>query len=155
MPERLFNLPESIDWKNSMHVGSVLMAATRMMALHHWEEAYQLLGEALASKDYYMKLYQLEVDNMMTQTCIAMGRDDEARQHYSDKVAKYVTQHKATQSDKQFTTMAVALALDGDRTRAEAIYHQLEADRDKYIHQSDVAMSLDLMQWLLDNSHAQ
>ena len=51
--------------------------------------------------------------------------------------------------------MAVALALDGDRTRAEEIYHKLEAERNKYIHQTDVALSLDLMRWLLDNRKAQ
>ena len=47
--------------------------------------------------------------------------------------------------------MAVALALDGDRPQAEEIMQQLEANRDKYIHQTDVAMSLDLMHWLLDS----
>ena len=87
----------------------------------------------------------------MTLTCIAMGRDDEARQHYSDKLAKYVTRHTSTQSDKQLTKMAVALALENDRPKAEAMLHELETGRDKYIHQGDVALSLDLMRWLLDN----
>ena len=87
----------------------------------------------------------------MTQVCIAMGRDDEARQHYSKDIAKYVSRHAPTQSDKQFTAMAVALALDGDRPRAENIVKELEANREKYIHQGDVALSLDLMHWLLNN----
>lgn len=151
MPEHLFILPEPIDWKNSMHVGAVLMTSTMMMALHQWEETYLLLTEALSHKDEYMKLYQLEVECMMTVTCIASGRDDEARQHYSEDVVKHVTIHAATQSDKQLVAMAVALALDGDRPKAETMFHQLEADRDKYIHQGDVAVSLDLMRWLLDN----
>ena len=151
MPERLFALPEPLDWKNSMHMSSVLSSATRMMALHQWEEAYQLLTEACNYKDDYMKLYQLEVENMMTQVCILTGRDDEARQHYTKEVAKYVAMHASTHSDKQFTTMAVALALDGDRPKAEQVTQKLEANRDKYIHQSDVAMCLDLMHWLLDN----
>ena len=155
IPECLFELPQPIDWTNSMHVGAVLMAATRMMALHQWENAYQLLTEALNHKDDYMELYQVETENMMTQVCILTGRDEEARQHYSDKVVKHVTRHAPTQADKQFTTMAVALALDGDRTRAEEIYHKLEAERNKYIHQTDVALSLDLMRWLLDNRKAQ
>ena len=49
------------------------------------------------------------------------------------------------------TAMAVALALDGDRPRAEELLGKLEAERDKYIHQGDVAMSLDLMRWFLNN----
>lgn len=151
MPEHLFNLPEPIDWKNSMHVGAVLMTATRMMALHQWDEAYQLLAEALSHKDNYMKLYQLEVESMMTLTCIASGRVEEARQHYNKDIVKHITRHAATQSDKQLVAMAVALVLDGDRPKAEALFHQLEAERDKYIHLSDVTMSLDLMRWLLDN----
>ena len=151
MPEHLFNLPEPIDWKNSMHVGAVLMTATRMMALHQWEEAYQLLAEALSHKDNYMKLYQLEVESMMTLTCIASGRVEEVRQHYNKDIVKHITRHAATQSDKQLVAMAVALVLDGDRTKAETLFHQLEAERDKYIHLSDVTMSLDLMRWFLDN----
>ena len=151
MPEHIFALPQPIDWVNSMHVGAALLAATRMAAVHQWEEAYRLLTEAHDHSDEYMELYQLEVENMMTQVCIAMGRDDEARQHYSDKVAKHVERHASTQSDKQLTKMAVALALENDRPKAEAMLHELETNRDKYIHQGDVALSLDLMRWLLDN----
>lgn len=151
MPEHIFALPQPIDWTNSMHVGAALMAATRMAAVHQWEEAYRLLTEAHDHSDEYMELYRLEVENMMTQVCIAMGRDDEARQHYSDKVAKHVERHASTQSDKQLTKMAVTLALENDRPKAEAMLHELETGRDKYIHQGDVALSLDLMRWLLDN----
>ena len=151
MPEQLFVLPDPLDWKNSMHVAAVLSSATRMMALHQWEEAYRLLTEASNYKDDYMKLYQLEMDNMMTQVCILTGRDDEARQHYSKEAAKYVAMHAPTQSDKQLTAMAVALALDGDRPKAEQLTQKLESNRDKYIHQGDVTMSLDLMHHLLEN----
>ena len=151
MPERLFAPLQPIDWKNSMHVAAVLLSATRMLAFHQWEDAYQLLTEALNHKDDYMKLYQWEVENLMTQVCIMTGRDDEARQHYAKEIATYVSQHASTQSDKQLTTMAVALALDNDRPKAESLLHKLESDRDKFIHQSDVAMSLDLMHYLLDN----
>ena len=149
MPERLFALPQPIDWKNSMHVGSVLSAATRLLTIHQWDDAHQLLTEALNHKEDYMMLYQLEVENMMTQTCILAGRDDEARQHYTKEVEKHVSQHASTQSDKQLTSMAVALALEGDRPKAEALLQNLEANRNKYIHQGDVALSLDLMHYLL------
>lgn len=151
LPGRLFEVPEPIDWKNSMHVASVLAAATRKQALHQWEESYGLLTEACSHKADMMILYQLELENMMTLACIATGRIDEARQHYTPDVAKHVNRHATTQSDKQLTLMAVALALDGDRPQAEEIMQQLEANRDKYIHQTDVAMSLDLMHWLLDS----
>ena len=155
MPERLFTLPQPIDWKNSMHVGAVLLAATRMTAMHEWEDAYHLLSEALDNKDSYMKLYQLEAEAMMTLVCIATGRDDEARQHYSKDVAQHVSLHASTQSDKLLVQQAVALALDNDRPAAEKKYHDLQAKRDKFVHQGDVAMSLDLMQWLLDNRQIQ
>lgn len=151
MPERLFALPQPIDWKNSMHVGSVLSAATRLLALHQWEDAHQLLTEALNHKDEYMMLYQLEMENMMIQACILSERDDEARLHYTQEVQKHISQHASTQSDKQLTSMAIVLALDNDRPKAEKILHDLETNRDKYIHQSDVAMSLDLMRWLLEH----
>lgn len=155
MPERLFTLPQPIDWKNSMHVGAVLLAATRMIAMHQWEEAYHLLSEALDNKDSYMKLYQLEAEAMMTLVCIATGRYDEARQFYSKEVAQHVSLHASTQSDKLLVQQAVALALDNDRPAAEKKYHDLQAKRDKFVHQGDVAMSLDLMQWLLDNRQIQ
>ena len=155
MPDHLFAMPQPIDWKNSMHVAAVLLSATRMMDFHQWENAYQLLTTALSHKDDYMKLYLWEVKNLMTQVCIITGRDDEARQHYTEDIAKYVTQHASTQSDKQLTGMAVALALEGDRPKAESLLHKLENDRDKFIHQGDVAMSLDLMLWLLDHRQAQ
>lgn len=155
MPERLFALPQPIDWKNSMHVGSVLSAATRLLALHQWEDAYQLLTEALNHKDEYMMLYQQEMENMMIQACILTGRDDEARLHYTREVEKHIGQHASTQSDKQFTSMAIALVLDGDRSKAEALLQNLEANRDKFIHQSDVAMSLDLMHHILTTRQPQ
>ena len=155
MPERLFTLPQPIDWKNSIHVGAVLLAATRMTAMQQWEDAYHLLSEALDNKDSYMKLYQLEAEAMMTLVCIATGRDDEARQFYSKDVAQHVSLHASTQSDKLLVQQAVALALDNDRPAAEKKYHDLQAKRDKFVHQGDVAMSLDLMQWLLDNRQIQ
>ena len=151
MPERLFAMPDPLDWENALHVGAVLLSVTRKMAFHRWEDAYQLLTEAHDNKDSYMTLYQMEIENMMTQVCIFTGRDKEARQHYSKEVAKNVTRNAPTQSDKQLTRMAVALALDGDRPRAEQIFKELEARRDRFAHQSDVAMSLDLMHWLLEN----
>jgi len=151
MPERLFNIPESIDWKSPMHAATVLASATRKQSLHQWEESYQQLSDACSHMSDIMPLYQLELENMMTLACIATGRDEEARRHYTDKVAKYVAHHAPTQSDKQMTAMAVALALDGDRPRAEQLLYKLEFERDKYIHQGDVAMSLDLMRWFLDN----
>ena len=46
--------------------------------------------------------------------------------------------------------IAVALALDNDRAAAEEMYNKLKENRDKYIHQGDVTMSLDIMHWLLD-----
>lgn len=151
MPDRLFELPQPLDWSNSMHVGVIFPALTRMMSLHQWENAYQLLTEACGNKDDMMELYQHELEAIMTLVCIAMDRDDEARQHYSKKVAKHVNLHAPTQSDKQLDAMAVALALDNDRPTAEKMFHDLQANRDKYIHQSDVALSLDIMRWLLDN----
>lgn len=151
MPDSLFELPQPLDWENSMHVGTIFPAATRMMALHQWEEAYQLLTEACDNKDDMMVLYQHEVEAVMTLVCIATGRNDEAHQHYTNDVAKHVNFHASTQSDKQLDAMAVALALNNDRPAAEKMYHDLQANRDKYIHQSDVALSLDLMQWLLEN----
>ena len=150
MPERLFNMPDPIDWKNPMHTATVLASATRKQAKHQWEESYRQLTEACSHKSDIMPLYQLELENMMTLACIATGRDEEARQHYTHDVIKYVTHHASTQSDKQMTTMAVALALEGDRPTAEQLLNKLEAERDKYIHQGDVTMSLDLMRWFLN-----
>lgn len=151
MPDRLFNIPDPIDWKNPLHAAAVLASATRQQAQYHWEESYQQLTEALRHKSDIMPLYQLELENMMTLACIATGRDEEARQHYTDEVAKYVTHHAPTQSDKQMTTMAVALALEGDRPKAEQLLNKLDADHDKFIHQGDLTMSLDLMRWLLNH----
>lgn len=155
MPERLFALPQPIDWENSMHVGATLLAATRMTALHQWDEAHQLLTEALDNRDDYMKLYQLEAESLMVLVCIAMARDEEAREHFTVDVAKHITMHASTQSDKQLMAMAVALALDHDRHKAETLLHKLETERDKYIHQGDVAMSLDIMHHLLSTRQPQ
>ena len=47
--------------------------------------------------------------------------------------------------------MAVALALEGDRPKAEQLLNKLDANRGKYIHQGDLTMSLDLMRWFLNH----
>lgn len=151
MPDRLFELPQPLDMANSMHVGAMFPLVSRMLEQHQWEEAYQLLTEACDYKCFMLVLYQLEIEAIMTLACILTGRDEEARQHYSKDVAKHVGMHAPTQSDKQLVAMAVALVLNNDRPKAEKILQQLETGRDKYIHQSDVILSLDIMRWLLDN----
>lgn len=152
MPADLFELPEQpCDWKDQLFVGNVLLSASRMMNLHQWEEAYELLREAYTHKKDIMPLYLNELNAMMVVSCIATGRDDEARSHYTPKTREYVSQHAPTQSDKRLVAMAVALVLDNDRTAAEEMYNELQANKDRFIHQGDVAMSLDLMRWMLDS----
>ena len=152
MPADLYQMPEEpINWKDPMCTITVLLASSRLMNLHQWEEAYRLQAEAYAHKGDIIPLYVNEINGLMTVTCIATGRDDEARQHYDKETRDYVSHHAPTQSDKRLTAMAATLALDNDRPAAEEMYRQLQADRDRFIHQGDVAMSLDLMQWLLDN----
>ena len=152
MPADLFEQPEQpCDWKDQLFVGNVLLSASRMMNLHQWEEAYELLREAYTHKKDIMPLYLNELNAMMVVSCIATGRDDEARSHYTPKTQEYVSQHSPTQSDKRLVAMAVALVLDNDRTAAEEMYNELQATKERFIHQGDVAMSLDLMRWMLDS----
>ena len=150
MPLHLFVCPEPVDWKNSLHVAVMLTATFRTMNLMQWEDAYQQLNEALLHKDDIIPLYMSEINCMMILTCIATGRDDEARQYYDQKTKDYVNRHAPTQSDKCLVKFAVTLALDNDRTAAVKIYDELKEKRDEFIHQGDVSMSLEVMQWLLD-----
>ena len=155
MPEDLYDLPEQLgDWKDPLYVGNRITSVSRLMNLHQWEEAYHLLTEMLRNKNDIMPLYVNEINCMMTVLCIAMGRDDEAKRYYDKTTTNYVNQHAPTQSDKRLVKFAAALALDNDRPEAEKIYNELLADRDKFIHQGDVAMTIDLMQHLLDCRNA-
>ena len=152
MPADLFELPEQpCDWKDQLFVGNVLLSASRMMNLHQWEEAYELLREAYTHKKDIMPLYLNELNAMMVVSCIATGRDEEARKHYNKSTKDHVALHASTQSDKRLVAMAVALVLDNDRTAAEEMYNELQATKERFIHQGDVAMSLDLMRWMLDS----
>lgn len=151
MNERLFVLPDPIDWKNSLHMSSLALTVCRMMNRHQWEEAYCLMTTVMPHKGEMIPLLQMEFECLMVLVCIATRCDDEARQRYDKNTAKYAKQYASTQSDKQAVVMAATMVLDGDRAKAEQMLRQLESRRDRFIHQGDVDMNLDIMRWLLDN----
>ena len=150
LPDRLFDLPESIDWHNSMQVSNVGIAVSRLINHREWEAAYNLLSEALTHQDKILPLYRMEFKGLMTLVCIATGRLDKAREHYDDKIKRYVERFTSTQSDKMLISMAAALELDGDRPKAEQLLHKIEKNRDKYVIQGETKMAIDLMHWFLD-----
>ena len=153
MPERIFALPQPIDWANSMHVGTVLGAITRMLAVHQWEEAYDKLSEAIDAKDRILKLFYNELAIEMVFICLVTGRTDEAQKLYTADLRKYVNTFSRTQSGKQRIAFTAKLLLDNNPEEAQKLLCNLKERQNQYLLQGETLMDVEIMEWLW-NKHS-
>ena len=152
LPEAMFPQKEGIDWHDALQTNWQLMAITRMVNQHHWEDAYARIHEAMAEKKHIIKLFQLELTLEQIFVCLATGRKDEAHECYNKEMRKYVSQFKKTHSSKQRIHFAATLLLDDKRDEAEAILNKVKEHRQDYVLQGEVDMDIELMEWMLENS---
>ena len=150
LPEDMFRETKDVDWSDALQANWQLMRLARMENLHQWDEAYQLLSEALRQKKHIVRLIQMELESEMVFVCLATDRIDEAREHYAKDIRKYVQQFAKTQSSKQRILFAVSLLMDHKKDEALQMLESLKANRQNYLLQGEVAMDINLMEWMTE-----
>ncbi len=148
LPSSFFDRQEKVDWGDGLQANWQMMVVARMENLHQWEEAYNLLSEALSEKEKIPGLFLLEMECEMVFVCLVTGKINEARHLYTDKLKTYIKTYLNTQSSKQRITFAVTLIMDGKKEEARQMLSNLKQTRHQYVLEGEAEMDIDLMEWL-------
>ena len=149
LPAEWFPHPSTTDWADGLQANWQMMAVAHFENRHDWDTAYELLADAMDHRTKLLGLFQNELTAEMFFVCLATGRTDEARHYWTDDIATYVRKYARTQSSKQRILFAKALLLDADPASAHTLLDALKERKEQYLLQGEVAMDLELMQWLL------
>lgn len=151
MPDEWFEWKTDINYKNPLEVSIPIMHASRLIDEMRWEEAYSEFQHLYNHKADIMQLYVNEITCELAYCALLTGRKEEAEALLDDKLRKYIDTYKKMMSAKQRLLCAIALYLENDRKKGEAIYSSLESNSDQYLLQGEVKSDLALMKNLLDS----
>lgn len=149
LPAEWFPHPSTTDWADGLQANWQMMVLAHFENRHDWDTAYELLADAMDHRTKLLGLFQNELTAEMFFVCLATGRTDEARHYWTDDIATYVRKYAKTQSSKQRILFAKALLLDAGPASAHTLLDALKEREEQYLLQGEVAMDLELMQWLL------
>ena len=155
MPEELFDLGDEIDYSDPLQCNVELMHLSQILDRGEVEKASEKYNE-LMLLDAHDMLPMLATEARIEQafTCLSTGDKEMAQKILNDKkLMNYIKIHAGVMSSKQRLLMAKALILDGDRSKAQAIYDKVVANRDSYLMQGEVACDIDLMKQLLEREN--
>lgn len=149
MPESMFEVPPTVDYKNPLEVSLPLMAASRQLDMGHIEAAYDSFSELYAHRSEIMQLYVKEIACELAYCAMATGRLEQAKELLDKELMKYIETYRKFMSSKERLLCAVELCLHNDRPAAIKIYENLLSRRSEYLLQGEVASDLELMRTLL------
>ena len=149
LPEEWFYSDGTPDWSNGLEANWRLMGATRLLAQHRWQEAYDELSAALCSEDRIMKIMLMELKCELTYACLMLGKTAEAQTHFDSELQTYAAKYSSTQSGKKRLLAAWKLVAEGDRAGAEAELDYLRTHRDDYLIRGEADMDISLTEHLL------
>jgi len=151
VPATMFDDNTPVDWSDDIQANWQLMVVSRLEDQRRWEDAYQLLSEAVTAKGI-LPIIDNELRLEMIFVCLVTGRVDEARALYTDRLKQYLHQYMPTQSGKQRVQYAITLLLDHDPAAAHTLLATLRTHRGDYILQGETTMDLELMEELRELS---
>lgn len=149
MPDEWFEWNPEINYKNPLEVARPMMHASRLIDEMEWESAYQEFEELYGHKNDIMSLYITEIACELIFCALVTGRKDRAEEILDEKLKKYITGFSKVMSSKMRILCAVALYIENDREKAEAIYKSLKAAESDYLLQGEVKSDLAIMQKFL------
>jgi len=150
LPATMFNDDAPIDWSDGIQANWQMYVIARMEAEHRWEDAYQLISQALAD-ERLLPLIAIELKLDMAFVCLLTGRKDEAHALYDDQLQSYAQRFSRTQSSKQRIIFTVTLLLHEQTSEALAILNNMKAHRNDYLMQGEVATDIELMEHIYAN----
>lgn len=151
MPEYLFSNPKDIDYKNALEVSIPLMYSSRLIDQKKYEEALSDMETLYAHKDEIMPLYVKEIACELVFLYLRTGNIEEAEKLLDKDLRKYIETYRKMMSSKERLLIAIALYLDKDKEKAEALYKTLKARKDEYLLQGEVESDLHLIEDMLSS----
>lgn len=150
MPDQLFLYPEDIDYKNALEVSIPLMHASRLIDRMEYDAAIKEIESLYAHKGEIMQLYVKEIACELAFLYLRTGRIEEAEKLLDKDLRKYINMYRKMMSSKERLLIAIALYLDKDKVKAQELYENFNARKDKYLLQGEVKSDLALIEDMLN-----
>lgn len=151
LPRSLFATDGEPDYKDPFQYAVVNMEAAALMDGGDMEGAHRMLETLHSHRKETMPLLAREVACELLFTSLVTGREEQAHQLYTKELAQYIRQYRNTMSSKERILFAVALFMEHDRPKAEAIYNKLRQRQAGYLMQGEVLSDLAIMEQILGN----
>lgn len=138
----------------------LMNAVTDMMAISSeidkgdYSRAHDMLMAIRDRRPTLPDMYDKEIDCEIAFTSLMLGRNDEADRLLTDSLRAYIHHTSSYSSAKPRLLCAVALFLEHDRRKAEAILQNLENNRDRYIMLGEVEADICTMRRMLDTANS-
>lgn len=149
MPDGWFEFPDEISYRNTLEVSLPVMAASRLVDMERFYEAYAMFDRLYDHRDEIMQLYVKEIACELVFLSLATGRAERAAELLDEPLKKYIRQYSDVMSSKQRLLFAIELCMNRDREAARAILDRLESRADDYLLQGEVKSDLALMRGMM------
>ena len=145
MPAELFAVPDRINYADQLEISIPLMAASRLLDQLEFERAREAYESIYEHKDEIIGLYVREIECELVFLRLVAGDIEGARQLLTPDLRNYIETYRQVMSSKERILCAIALILDGDRTKAEEIYANLARRQADYLLQGEVKSDIEVM----------
>lgn len=146
MPEEWFMMPEDADMRNSMVAAVAVMACSRLMDAHRFEEAEEQMRRILAMESGIIGVHRAQlVCERAYCELIGQCRRDEIIGMLDKGQRKMMKAMKSLPSVARLE-YAAALLLDGDEDKAEQAKARFEKIALKYPYPADIESERELME---------
>lgn len=150
MPEKWFEVPETIDYKNQLEVSIPLTAASRLVDEMEFEKALAEFQNIYRHKKDIISLYIKEMECEIVFLRLVCGKIDAAKELLTKELKSYINMYSKTMSSKIRILCVISLYIDNDRNKAVELYKELLSREDKYLIHGEVKSDLAIMRKILD-----
>ena len=149
MPDQWFEVEDDVDYSNPLELAPELMLASRYLDMKDYDNSKNTFENLYSHKNEIVRIYVNEIECELIYLYLLAGEIDRAKELYDKRLEAYIKAYQKVSSAKKRLLCAVALKIDDDHKKAQAIYDDLYTHRDEYLLQGEVSSDLDLMQDLL------
>ena len=137
-----------------MNAVTDMLAIAREIDKGDYSRARDMLMAIRDRRPTLPDMYDKEIDCEIAFTSLMLGHNDEADRLLTDSLRTYIRHTSSYSSSKPRLLCAVALCLEHDRQKAEAILQNLENNSDRYIMLGEVETDICTMRRMLDTANS-
>lgn len=132
--------------KGILQAATAIIQAGQQLDKGLTKAAHDTLTEIMANKSNLPSMIVMEATCELAYTSLALGHKDQARNLLTPETLAFAN----TMSAKQRLLCAIALHMDNNRTKAEKIYRDTIASRDKFLMAGETEMDIELMRKMIE-----